>query len=277
MSGARLHHLQVDPAVFQGNDGLGRYVLVPGSVDRCGRIAKRLKDVVILENRRRLDVHLGVLEFDGRRIDVAAVPTGMGCPSVDIVVTELLDAGCRRFLRVGTSGSLQPEVAIGDVVIASGAIRDESTSDVYLPRDVPAVADPLWVEALSQAALRLGLGARAHVGLMHSKDSFFGREFGRGPDGPTNQAYMQLLHRGGVLCSEMEAAHLFVLGQVYGGAPRDVAGLRSRRAKVRTGAMCAVIGTVDHGLASLEEEQAAEERLIDLALAGIGVLSALEG
>jgi hypothetical protein len=41
--------------------------------------------------------------------------------------------------------------------------------------------------------------------------------------------------------------------------------------------MCAVIGTVDHGLASLEEEQAAEERLIDLALAGIGVLSALEG
>jgi hypothetical protein len=64
---------------------------------------------------------------------------------------------------------------------------------------------------------------------------------------------------------------------VYGGAPRDVAALRTRRAKMRMGALCAVIGTVDHGLATLAEEQAAEERLIDLALAGIGVLSGLEG
>jgi uridine phosphorylase len=276
VSGQKLHHLQVDPAVFQGNGGLGRYVLVPGSVDRCHRIAKYLVDVEVHENRRRLDVHLGVLEFDGRRIDVAAVPTGMGCPSVDIVVTELLDAGCRRFLRVGTSGSMQPEVKIGDVVIASGAVRDQSTSDVYVPRDVPAIADPLWVEALSRAAGLLGLEEHTHVGLMHSKDSFFGREFGRGPDGERNKAYMHLLEHAGVLCSEMEAAHLFVLGQVYGGAPRDVAGLRSRRAKVRTGAMCAVIGDTVHGIASLEQEVAAEERLIDLALAGIGVLSAME-
>ncbi len=276
MSGQKLHHLQVDPSVFQGNGGLGRYVLVPGSVDRCHRVAKRLTDVVVHENRRRLDVHLGVLEVDGRRIDVAAVPTGMGCPSVDIVVTELLDAGCRRFLRVGTSGSMQPEVKVGDVVIASGAVRDESTSDVYTPRDVPAIADPLWVEALSRAALRLSLGERAHVGLMHSKDSFFGREFGRGPDGERNHAYMALLEKAGVLCSEMEAAHLFVLGQVYGGAPRDVAGLRSRRAKVRCGALCAVIGDTVQGIASLEQEVAAEERLIDLALAGIGELAAME-
>jgi uridine phosphorylase len=276
VSGQKLHHLQIDPSVLRGNGDLGRYVLVPGSVDRCARIAKRLQDVVVHENRRRLDVYTGRLEFDGRSVDVAAVPTGMGCPSVDIVVTELLDGGCRRFLRVGTSGSLQPEVRVGDVVIASGAVRDESTSDVYLPRDVPAVADPLWVEAASLAAVRLGLAERAHVGLMHSKDSFFGREFGRGPDGHRNEEYMQLLARGGVLASEMEAAHLFVLGQVYGGAPRDVAGLRSRRAKVRAGALCAVIGTVTGGLATLEEEQAAEERLISLGLASIGVLSGLE-
>lgn len=275
MSG-RLHHLQIDAEELKGNGGLGRYVLVPGSVDRAQRVGARLQDLVVIQNRRRLDVHLGRLERNGVSIDVAAVPSGMGSPSVDIVVGELIKGGARRLLRIGTAGSLHASVGIGDLVVGTGAVRDEGASDAYTPREYPAVADPLWVEALARAATTLGIGDRVHLGLMHTKDSFFGREFGEGPAGASNKEYMERLSASGVLASEMEAAHLFVLGQVFGGPPYSVTGLRSPAAKLRCGAVCAIVGDVDHGFASLADEQAAEERLIDLALSGIAALYQLE-
>lgn len=271
----RLHHLEIDAAELGGNGDLGRYVLVPGSIDRASRIAAKLEDVRVLTNRRRLDVFLGTLRRGDRTVDVAAIPTGMGCPSVDIVVGELLQAGARRFLRVGTCGSLQPDVKVGDVVAASGAVRDESASDAYTAREFPAVADPLWVEAVANAAVALGIERRVHVGIVHSKDAFFGREFAQGPDAERNHAYMERLSRSGCLASEMEAAHLFVLGQVFGGGPRTVAALRSRATRVRCGAICAVVGGQD-AFASLEDEQAAEARLIDVALQSVAELAALE-
>lgn len=272
----RLHHLQIEAELLQGNGGLGRYVLVPGSVDRAARVAAKLADVQVVQNRRRLDVHLGRLEVGGVGIDVAAIPTGMGCPSVDIVVGELLHAGVRRLLRIGTAGAMQHDVKIGDVVVATGAVRDEAASDAYCPRELPATADPLWVEALSRAAQAMGLDERVHVGLLHSKDSFFGREFGEGPHGSLNRDYMARLEAAGVLASEMEAAHLFVLGQVFGNGPRTVRATRTAGTRVRCGAMCAIVGDTVHGFATLEQEQAAEERLIDLALKGIATLHALE-
>ncbi|MEQ1564874.1 MAG: hypothetical protein ABMA64_04495 [Myxococcota bacterium] len=271
-----MHHLEIDADVLAGNGGLGRYLLLPGSADRAARIARRLVDVQSHTNRRRLDVHVGRLELGGASIDVGAVATGMGCPSVDIVVGELLGAGARRMLRVGTAGGMAPGMRVGDVVIASGAVRDESASDAYTDPRFPAVADPGWVEALTRAAVDLGLAERAHVGIVHSKDSFFGREFGLGPDGDRNHAYMARLAAAGVVASEMEAAHLFVLGTVFGKGPRTVAAMRSRAAGVRCGAVLAIVGSPEHGFATRDEEQAAEERMIDLALHGIVALAALE-
>ncbi len=268
----KAHHVELDEQHLEGNGGLGRYVLLPGSPDRAARIATRLTDVQVVDNRRKLTVHLG--RFGD--LDVAAVPTGMGCPSVDIVATELIHIGARRLLRVGTAGALQPEVRLGDLVVASGAVRDEGTSDAYVPRDYPAVADVEMAAALCRAADHAGLSERVHCGIVHSKDSFFGREFAQGPDAERNRAYMEQLSAAGVLATEMEAAHLFVLGMVHGRGPRSVAASRTRATKLRTGAICAVVGSVEEGFVSLSEEQAAEERLIDVALAGLVELAKLE-
>jgi uridine phosphorylase len=262
------HHLQIDSSHLEGNRGLGRYILLPGSADRAERIGTKLDDHVCHPNRRRLDVHLG--RYKG--IDVAAIPTGMGCPSVDIVVGELVELGARRMLRVGTSGALQSHIGIGDLVIATGAVRDEGASDSYTPRGFPAVSDPWLTFALAKAARRLGLEHRVHAGLVHSKDSFFGREFGKGPDSVRNKAYMERLAGAGVLASEMEAAHLFVLGAVYGQAPTDVAALSGGGAHIRVGALLAIIGSPEVGLASREDEVAAEERLIAVGLEGLCAL-----
>lgn len=270
------HHLEVSADDLKGNGDVGRYVLLPGSPGRVDRIAKRLVDVRVVENRRRMNVALGTYVHDGETIDVAAVPTGIGCPSVDIVVNELLQLGARRLLRVGTSGTLVDTVTIGDLVIASAAVRDEATSDAYTPREFPAVADPTMVRMLQDVAMSMGLGERVHCGVVHSKDSFYGREFGEGPDGRRNLAYMERLARSGVLVSEMEAAHLFVLGSVFGSGPTSVSAAHSHQHRVRCGALLGVIGSVEEGIATLEVEEATEDLLVDVALRAMWSLHQLE-
>ena len=278
---SKAHHLEIGREEIAGNGGLGRYIFLPGSPDRAARIAQRFDEATAVANRRGLSVQLGSIEHEGQRVDVAAVPTGMGCPSLDIIVGELLQLGARRFLRIGTSGSLQSHIRSGDVVVASAAVRDEGTSNAYSPPEFPAVADPVMVELLCVAARRMGLGDRTHCGVVHSKDSFFGREFAVGPRAEANQAYMKLLTDNGILASEMESAHLFVLGAVAmgnggeGGCGTSASRSRTREVVVRCAAVDAVVS--DHqGFTALEEEQAAEERMLDLAVAGMLDLAALE-
>jgi uridine phosphorylase len=270
----RLHHLEIEPDVLAGNGALGRTVLLPGSVERAARIGERLVDHRVHTNRRRLDVHTGVLLVGDQRVDVAAIPTGMGCPSVDIVAGELFTAGVRRVLRVGTAGTLHPTVRLGHLVIASGAVRDEGASDAYTTPRFPAIADPMWVAALADAADAHGWADEVHVGLLHTKDSFFGREFGVGPDKERNEAYLARLSAAGVLASEMEAAHLFVLGSVFGAGLSSVAAHRTGGVKVRCGAVCAVVGSPEEGFAPHALEVATEERMITLALSAAARLLA---
>ncbi len=269
------HHLEIGPSEIEGNDGLGRYVLLPGSPGRAKRIGTRLLDTVEMPNSRAHNVVLGRLERDGRSVDVAAVPTGMGCPSVDIIVNELIQLGARRFLRVGTTGTLQKGLIGGDLVVASGAVRDEGTSEAYVPTEVPAVGDPVMVEVICATARRLGLGDRTWCGLVHSKDAFFGREFAQGPDAARNAAYMKQLAASGVVATEMEAAHLFVLGSVFGGPAGSVNAARTRSVPIRCGALMAVIGDLS-GFFDPEQAKDAEGAMIDLALEAVLDLAELE-
>jgi uridine phosphorylase len=130
-------------------------------------------------------------------------------------VEELAAIGADTFVRVGTSGPMQPFIQQGDVIITSGAVRDEGTSQQYLPLAFPAVADHEVTLALRQAARKLGV--RHHVGLSQSKDSFFGQhEPKRMPVGPTLLERWDAWVQAGVLCSEMEASTLFVVARFLG-------------------------------------------------------------
>ena len=90
---------------------------------------------------------------------------------------ELVKCGADTFIRIGTSGGMDLSVSGGDLVIASAAVRGEGTSKEYLPEGYPAVADFTVTTALAKAAAALSedkLGKRYHVGVVHSKDSFYG-------------------------------------------------------------------------------------------------------
>ena len=154
-------------------DDVGKYVILCGDPGRVPEIAKHFDDAKQMSYNREYNVYTGYL--DG--VKISAVSTGIGGPSSAIAVEELIKCGAHTFIRVGTSGGIKLDVAGGDLVIASAAIRSEGTSKEYLPDEYPAVADFSVTEALKNAAEKLCTNEeynRYHIGVVHSKDSFYG-------------------------------------------------------------------------------------------------------
>ncbi len=191
-------------------DDVGRYVLLPGDPGRTELIASYFDEAQEVAHNREHRTFTGTI--DGVKVSVTS--TGIGGPSTAIAVEELARIGADTFIRVGTSGLMQPDTMNnGDLVVVSGAVRDEGTASHYMPMAFPAVADLDVVDCLRLACAERGIGH--HVGLSHSKDSFYGEvEPDRMPLADELKGRWRAWVMGGVMCSEMEAATLFVLCSV---------------------------------------------------------------
>lgn len=257
------HHMNASPEDFAGNGGIGRYVFLPGSDGRAAQMAERFEAMQVKRHPRGHNLYTGTLRLGDRPVDVATIATGMGCPSLDIIVNELFQLGAKRFLRVGTCGSLQPiHIRVGSVVVATSSVRDEHTSRTYVPVEVPSVASLEFVWAAQKAAGAMGLGEKVHFGTVHCKDSLYAREFGEGPMAAHNREYMTLLINAGTLASEMESSQLFVLSSLFNHRLRQEGDGPANR--VVAGAILGVVGD-DSPFAAPEAAAAAVETSIDLA------------
>lgn len=206
-------HLTATKEDFIGNGEVGRYVILTGSDQRAMDISLILSDVTVKSHPRQHNLYLGNLPTSTGSIQVATISTGMGCPSLDIIFNELIMLGAKRFLRIGTAGSLQPNIVkTGDVVIATAAVRDECTSKNYICEGFPAIASLEYVIAAQRAASNLNMPC--HSGIVHTKSSLYAREF-KFSFLQENIDYMQNMHLSGVLASEMETSHLFILASLY--------------------------------------------------------------
>lgn len=208
------HHIGLGPDALAGNDGLGRVVFLPGSRGRAQDIAQHFEDVQHVGNRRALDSWRGTLSRGGRTIDALSISSGMGTASTEVVLHELLEAGARRVVRVGSCGSLNPSMKPGEVAILTGAVRDELASRHLAPVEVPAVAQPGAVQAMIAGARSAGLADHAFLGVGHTKATLYAREFAHGPLADEHRRYGRLLRDCGVLASDMEAAMLFIQAAV---------------------------------------------------------------
>ena len=199
------YHIQV------GKEDVGKYVILPGDPKRCEKIAQHFEQAKLIADSREFVTYTGYL--DGVKVSVTS--TGIGGPSAAIAMEELVMAGADTFVRIGTCGGMQLPVKSGDVVIASGAIRMEGTSREYAPIEFPAVANIEVVNALMNAAEKLG--QKYHVGVVQSKDSFYGQhspELKPVSYELTNK--WEAWKRLGCLASEMESAALFVVASSLG-------------------------------------------------------------
>jgi uridine phosphorylase len=248
LTGGRQYHI----ALERGE--LAEYVLLVGDPGRVAKVADRWDAIELQRSNREITTATG--SYRGMR--VSAMSTGMGTDNVEIVLAEVMEITDRpTFVRVGSSGSLQPEIALGDLVISIGAVRLENTTDFYVHPGYPAIAHRDVVSALEAACVRLGFSH--HLGLTATASGFYA------PQGRAMRTlpvrYPQLaeeLRRQRVANLEMESSALFVLASLAG---------------LRAGTICAayaqrIEGTFLEGAA----KEAAEARCIDAGLAGIHLL-----
>ncbi|WP_336036317.1 nucleoside phosphorylase [Halobacterium yunchengense] len=204
------------PHLLVADGDVNDIALVPGDPGRVDRIAGHCDDSeVVAENREYKVVNA---TYEG--VDLTIASTGIGCPSAAIAVEELSRVGVETFVRVGTTGALQADVEVGDMVVATGAAKEEGTSKRYESAEYPAVPD---YDVLSRLVDSAEANDEAvHVGPIVSDDAFYNE----------TDEYVEDWNDANLLAIEMEAATVFSL---------------ARRRGCAAGAICTVDGNLVAG------------------------------
>jgi uridine phosphorylase len=205
--------------------------ILSGDPNRATLIAQsKLSLARTLSENRGLNSYVGLLP-NGR--PVLSATSGMGAPSLSIVVNELVQAGIRTIIRVGTSGSIQDEVLPGSVVISKAALCRQGAANDIAPPEYPASADPFLTVALVEAARRLGI--EYTLGITASVDTFYEGQERTGSANPhllrTLQGITEEYRNLRIVNYEMEAGTLFKMGNVYGFAAACICGVIAQRTR----------------------------------------------
>jgi len=228
-----LYHLAV------AQDDVADSVLLPGDPGRVETIVDAWDDHEHVAEHREYRTATGTVD----EVPITVSSTGIGAPSAAIAVEELARVGAETLIRVGSCGAIQADIDVGDLIIATGAVREEGTSEEYVRPEYPAVADHAVVSALVAAAE--DLGHEYHLGYTCSTDSFYAGQdrpgFG-GFEAAGSGAAIDALREAGVACFEMEASAIMTLAGLYG---------------LRAGAVCTVFANRDTGEFRTEGEREA--------------------
>jgi uridine phosphorylase len=95
--------------------------------------------------------------------------SGMGSPAAANALEMIKANGGRRVVVFGACGGTDPKVAVGDLVVVSGAVRGEGTSSYYAPMEFPAVFHPVLTNRLHEAAVAAPV--RNHLGVAFTTDA----------------------------------------------------------------------------------------------------------
>ncbi len=184
----------IQPHIMCGTEDVAKYVLMPGDPRRVETI------VSFLDESHKVSDYRGFVTYTGKKndVEISVCSTGIGCPSAAIAIEELSRIGAETFIRVGTTGALQKDIQMGDLVVASAAVRADGTSKTYVPLAYPAVSDFEVAAALIQAAKKNM--RQIHFGLVLSTDAFY-----------SNLKNLKQWSEFGVLAVEMESSVLFTI------------------------------------------------------------------
>lgn len=220
----RQYHIGLSESDVEG----ARYALLPGDPGRVPQLACGLD-----QEAAELGQHREHRSWLAHIADqpVLVCSTGLGSPSTAVAVEELANIGVTHFIRVGTTGAIQPEVDYSDLVISKAAVRLEGTSSHYAPIAYPAVASFDLTASLVDAARALDIPH--HVGITASSDTFW-----PGQERYDNHAGYVLRRFQGSMAEwrqlkvtnfEMEAAALFTVCATFGLSAACLCGVIAKR------------------------------------------------
>lgn len=199
-------------------DRMNPNILSAGSPGRVKKMAAFLENPKIEEGDRGHTVVHG--KYQG--LDVSAFATGMGPASTAIVLPEVIELvkGPITILRLGTAGALQPFINIGDLVVSSGAVRDEGTTRAVVGPEYPAISNLELIPLIVAAARPHGyeLQKNLWVGITHTKDDLYFVETPQfSPLAEVMTAKLESYRRIGVLASSMEFSVYSIMRDFYEG------------------------------------------------------------
>lgn len=202
--GTKVPHLRVN------QEDISPYVLLPGDPSRVDLIGKLMDRYEIVNSNREFKVGNGV--YQERPVSVCS--TGIGGPSAEIALLELIELQARNFIRIGGTAAIQEGIACGDLIINTGSVRLGGTSTHYARPEYPALSDHFIVQALVESCEELGYPY--HVGIGASASSFYhaqGRNVG---DINYSDHIIDELRSLKVLNLEMESETILTLASVMG-------------------------------------------------------------
>lgn len=220
-----LYHIGLSRKMVKG----AKYALLPGDPGRVEAIAKNFDKAVYLGAHREYTSWL-CYQND---LPILVCSTGMGGPSVAIALEELARIGLEKFIRVGTTGCIQDNIALGEVVINNAAVRLDGTSSHYAPENFPAVACYDMTRQMQESAQVVGVPY--HIGISVSSDTFWpGQERYDSFTGyvlPKFRDSLAMWRQLGALNCEMETATLFIVAQSMGLSAASICGVVAARTK----------------------------------------------
>jgi uridine phosphorylase len=191
--GKKQYHIHLSPG------DIGKYVLLPGDPKRSDRVAKYLDNPVLVGDNREHRSFTG--SYRGVKISVTS--TGMGCPSAAIASEELVNIGAQCLIRIGSTAALQDSIRIGDLIVSTGAMKNEGTSAFYVPDCFPATPDFDLTRVIIDTArdMQKELGYGLFYGINATDDAFYGE----------TPEWIEKLHTLGCLNVEMESSAIYTV------------------------------------------------------------------
>ncbi len=226
-------------------------VLVCGDPERAKKVSEHLQKARLVAGWREYYTYAG--EYQGQGITVSS--HGVGAPGAAICFEELIRAGARTIIRLGTCGSYLPNVRAGGLLIGTAAVREDGVTSELVPLAFPAVADVELTHTLTRLA-RARAGVQVGAGIMRTHAAFYAGVL------PTTHS---LWIDAGAVGIEMEYAALLVIASIR---------------KVRAGGIFAVDGNPAEQKDMTgynphrEVVEQAKETMIEIALETLVALSA---
>ena len=191
-------------------DDVGEIVLLPGDPARVSMFEDLLEDYRIVSNYREYVVGTGY--YNGIKITVCS--TGIGAPSTEIAVIQLIALGAKALIRIGGTGVLKEEVPCGAMVLNTGAVRRGGSSCFYAPSEYPALASFEVLDCLKRACEERE--QPYSMGVCMSVGSFY---HGQGRQMPFETGYdenavLEQYKKWNILNMEMEAETIFTLASL---------------------------------------------------------------
>ena len=189
------------------------YVLLPGAPERVNIISSLWEQAVPLAYNREFRSAKGFY----KDTQMACVSTGIGTTSAEICIHELNNIGVHTAIRIGTTGCISPRFQTGDLIIPVAAVRADGTSDCYIQKSFPAVANIDVVNALGEACERLGF--HYGYGIMYSPSSLYigqGRKIKKQGYWPSQAEHLlQDLIQAKVTNIDTDSAGQFIVGYLH--------------------------------------------------------------